>query len=70
VATVELRQGESGEQLVRRFRKKVQRAKILNMVRRKRWYAKPSDVRRMKHRKAVRRARRRQRRMERRRDRR
>jgi ribosomal protein S21 len=38
----------------------VQRSRILATVRRKRWYTKPSDVRRIKHRKAIRRARRRE----------
>jgi small subunit ribosomal protein S21 len=66
MATVVARKGESGEQLLRRFRKQVQRAKILTTVRRKRWYSKPSDIRRLKRRKAVRRQRRRQRKWQRR----
>jgi small subunit ribosomal protein S21 len=66
MVTVEIRHGESGEQLLRRFRKKVQRARVMPAVRRKRWYMKPSDVRRLKQRKAIRRQRRREWRKERR----
>lgn len=64
MTTVELRRGESGEQLLKRFRKTVQRAKIMSTARRKRWYTKPSEVRRLKKRKGIRRARRKQRKME------
>ncbi|TEU10013.1 MAG: 30S ribosomal protein S21 [Anaerolineales bacterium] len=59
--SVTLRSGESPEKLLRRFRKSVQRSRILATVRRKRWYTKPSDVRRIKRRKAIRRERRRER---------
>jgi small subunit ribosomal protein S21 len=68
--TVSLRPGESAEALLRRFRKEVQRARILSTLRRKRWYTPPSEVRRIKLRKAVRRARRKQRKLEQRRERR
>ena len=60
LATVELRQGESQEQLLKRFRKKVQNARILSTVRRKRFYVSNSEKRRIALRKAKRRERRRQ----------
>jgi small subunit ribosomal protein S21 len=61
MAKVELRPDESPESLIRRFRKKVSDAGILQDVRRKRWYMSPSEVRRLEKKKAIRRARRRQR---------
>ncbi len=61
MAKVELRPDESPESLLRRFRKKVSDAGILQDVRRKRWYMSPSEVRRLQKKKAIRRARRRQR---------
>ena len=62
--SVTLRPGESPEALLRRFRKEVQRSRILTTLRRKRWYTPPSEVKRIKLRKAVRRARRKQRKIE------
>lgn len=59
--TVVLQPGESQEQLLKRFRKSVQKAGILSTARRKRWYTSPSEVRRLKRAKAIRRERRRQR---------
>jgi small subunit ribosomal protein S21 len=64
MAKVELRPDESPESLLRRFRKKVNEAGILQDVRRKRWYMSPSEVRRLEKKKAIRRARRRDRQRE------
>ena len=60
MAHVELRQNESQQQLIRRFKKKVMRSGILSAVRRKRWFVPKSEVKRMERKKAVRRERRRQ----------
>jgi small subunit ribosomal protein S21 len=60
LASVTLRPGESQEQLLKRFRKKVARSGILSTVRRKRWYVGKSELRRIQKKKAIRRARRRQ----------
>lgn len=57
---VERRQGESEEQLLKRFRKQVTKSRILTDARRKRWYMSPSEQRRIDKKKAIRRARRRQ----------
>lgn len=59
VVSVDLKPGESQESLLRRFRKKVQRARILSDVRKKRFYVSDSEKRRIAKRKAVRRERRR-----------
>ena len=59
--TVVLRQGESQEDLLRRFRKEVAESGILGEVRRKRWFISKSELKRVKRRKAIRRARRGQR---------
>ncbi len=60
MANVVLRDGESPEALLRRFRKKVQRAGILRDARKKRWFVSKSEQRRIAKRKAIRRHRRRQ----------
>ena len=52
---VELRSGESQEQLLRRFRKKVAKSGVLSAVRRKRWYVSKSELRRIQRKKAIRR---------------
>jgi len=57
---VVLQPGESQEDLLKRFRKAVQREGILSRARRKRWYVPPSEEKRIRLRKAIRRARRRQ----------
>ena len=57
---VERRQGETEEQLLKRFRKKVAKSRILTDARRKRWYLSPSEQCRIEKKKALRRARRRQ----------
>ena len=59
VVSVDLKPGESQENLLRRFRKKVQRARILSDVRKKRFYVSDSEKRRIAKRKAIRRERRR-----------
>jgi small subunit ribosomal protein S21 len=61
MAYVRLKPGESQEQLLRRFRKRVTNAGILSTVRRKRWYISNSELRRIEKKKAIRRSRRRQR---------
>ncbi|MCB0231989.1 MAG: 30S ribosomal protein S21 [Anaerolineae bacterium] len=65
MATVELRPGESQEQLLKRFRKEVTRTRVLSTARKKRWFTAPSEVRRIKKQKAIRKARQAQRKRER-----
>lgn len=60
---VELRPGESQDQLLKRFRKQIAKDGILSTVRRKRWYVSKSELRRIQKKKAIRRARRKQRKM-------
>jgi small subunit ribosomal protein S21 len=60
VTQVFLQHGESQESLLRRFRKKVARDKILSEAKKKRFFVSKSEQRRMDKRKAVRRERRRQ----------
>lgn len=57
---VVLRQNESQDQLLKRFRKKVVKSGVLSTVRRKRWFVSKSEQRRMDEKKAVRRIKRRQ----------
>ena len=64
MATVTLRDGESQDGLLKRFRKEVMQERILSDARRKRWYVSPSEMRRIKKQRAIRRARRRQRQRE------
>lgn len=59
VTSVDLKPGESQESLLRRFRRKVQKARIMSDVRRKRFYVSDSEKRRIAKRKAIRRERRR-----------
>ncbi len=56
--SVELRPGESQESLLKRFRKAVAEARILPIVRQKRWFTSKSEIRRIKRQKAIRKARR------------
>lgn len=49
-----LRPGESQQSLLKRFRKKVARSKVLSTVRRKRWFVSDSEQRRIAKQKAVR----------------
>ncbi|HLV45018.1 MAG TPA: 30S ribosomal protein S21 [Aggregatilineales bacterium] len=55
-----LRPGESQEQLLKRFRKEVSKSGVLSTVRRKRWHVSKSELRRIQKKKALRRIRRRQ----------
>jgi small subunit ribosomal protein S21 len=64
LARVTLREGESQDALLKRFRKTVMQERILSEVRRKRWYISPSEKRRIQRQRAIRRARRRQRQQE------
>ena len=52
---VELRNGESQQQLLRRFKRAVSRDNILSEVRRRRWFVPKSEQRRMAKKKAARR---------------
>lgn len=58
---VELRNNESPEQLLRRFKKEVMKSKVLSDVRRKRWFISKSELKRIEKKKAVRRMRKAQR---------
>lgn len=56
MASVSLRQNESQDSLLKRFRKKVVKSGVLmSTVRRKRWFVSKSEQRRMDKKKAVRR---------------
>ncbi|MGD8625746.1 MAG: 30S ribosomal protein S21 [Anaerolineae bacterium] len=59
MATVVLKSGESQEQLLKRFRKKVQRERVLSDAKKKRYFVSKSEQRRIALRKAKRRERRR-----------
>ena len=52
---VKLRDGESQDRLLRRFRKAVIRSKVLGEVRKRRWFVTKSEQRRMDKKKAIRR---------------
>lgn len=52
---VHLRDNESQQQLLSRFRKKVIRSKILSEVRKRRWFVSKNEQRRMDDKKATRR---------------
>jgi small subunit ribosomal protein S21 len=56
---VKKRHNESSEQLIRRFRKEVTKAKVMSEVRRRRWFVSKSELRRIKAKKAARRLKRR-----------
>jgi small subunit ribosomal protein S21 len=56
IMSVELRSGESQDSLLRRFRKAVAEARILPIVRQKRWFTSKSEIRRIKRQKAIRKA--------------
>ena len=60
MAIVKLRSGESQDQLLRRFRKKVVKSGVLSTVRRKRWFVSRNEQRRMEKKKAARRSKRKQ----------
>ena len=59
MTTVMLRQNESQDQLMKRFRKKVVKSGVLSTVRRKRWFISKSELRRIEKKKAIRRLKRR-----------
>ncbi len=60
MTSVTLRQNESQDQLLKRFRKKVAKSGILSTVRRKRWFVSKSELRRIDRKKSIRRLKRRQ----------
>jgi ribosomal protein S21 len=67
LVSVEAKPGESPEQLLKRFRKKVQRERVLSDMRKNRFFLSNSEKKRIALRKAKRRERNRRRRRERRR---
>ena len=60
LTSVNLRNNESQDSLLKRFRKKVVRSGVLSTIRRKRWFISKSEQRRMEKKKAIRRIKRRQ----------
>ena len=62
MTSVTVRPGESQEQLLRRFKKKVMRSGLLSQLRNKRWFVSKSEVRRIEKKKAIRRINKRKRR--------
>ncbi|MFH2104384.1 MAG: 30S ribosomal protein S21 [Chloroflexota bacterium] len=60
MTSVTLRNNESQDMLLKRFRKKVVKSGVLSTIRRKRWFVSKSEQRRMEKKKAIRRIRRRQ----------
>ncbi len=59
LASVNLRNGESQDSLLKRFRKKIVKSGILSTIRNKRWFVSKSETRRMEKKKAIRRIKRR-----------
>lgn len=59
MASVNLRNGESQDSLLKRFRKKIVKSGILGTIRNKRWFISKSETRRMEKKKAIRRIKRR-----------
>ena len=57
MATVRLQEGETQEQLLKRFQKKVQGDGIMTAIRRRRFFISESELRRKAKRKAIRKAR-------------
>jgi len=55
LAQVRLRNGESQDKLLRRFRKAVISSGVLGEVRKRRWFVSKSEQRRMEKKKAIRR---------------
>jgi small subunit ribosomal protein S21 len=60
MTSVNLRNNESQDSLLKRFRKKVVKSGVLSTIRRKRWFVSKSEQRRMDQKKAIRRYKRRQ----------
>jgi small subunit ribosomal protein S21 len=61
LARVVLRDGESQQQLLRRFRKKTIRSGLMSEVRKRRWFVSRSEQRRIDEKKAIRRIKKRER---------
>ncbi len=61
MAKVALREGESQDKLLRRFRKAVIRSGVMSEVRKRRWFVSKNEQRRMAEKKAARRLRKRDR---------
>ncbi|NMA11665.1 MAG: 30S ribosomal protein S21 [Chloroflexi bacterium] len=59
MASVVLRQNETQDQLLKRFRKKVVKSGVLSTVRRKRWFVSKSETKRVERKKSMRRLKRR-----------
>ncbi len=59
MTSVVLRQNESQDQLLKRFRKKIVKSGILSTVRRKRWFVSKSETNRVERNKTLRRLKRR-----------
>ena len=59
MGSVNLRNGESQDSLLKRFRKKVVKSGVLSTIRNKRWFISKSETRRMEKKKAIRRIKRR-----------
>jgi len=64
LAKVVLRDGESPQKLLQRFRKKVTRSGVLSEVRKRRWFVSKNEQRRMEDKKAIRRLKKRARKKE------
>jgi small subunit ribosomal protein S21 len=64
LAKVVLRDGESQQKLLQRFRKKVTRSGLMSEVRKRRWFVSRSEQRRMDEKKAIRRLKKRERKKE------
>jgi len=62
LARVVLKEGESQDKLLRRFRKKVIRSGLMSEVRKRRWFVSKNEQRRMDAKKAIRRQKKRARR--------
>ena len=54
--SVKARKGESSEALIKRFMKKTKKFKIIDEVKKKKFYEKPSDKKRMAKQRAIREA--------------
>ena len=59
MASVNLRNGESQDSLLKRFRKKIVKSGVLSTIRDKRWFVSKSEQRRLEKKKAIRRMKRR-----------
>ena len=61
MAKVILREGESQQKLLQRFRKKIIRSGLMSEVRKRRWFVSKNEQRRMDEKKAIRRLKKRER---------